>query len=161
MHQTQKGKQWFFGLKAHIGVDARTGLTHSLSTTAANVHNITETENLLHGEETFISADSGYRGAQKREELKDIKADWLIAEMPSKVRLLKKHPRINKLPIRTEYIKASIRAKVEHPLRIIKRQFGFRKVVYRGLKKNDNKLAMLFALANVFRIDQMIRAARG
>ena len=79
MHQTQKGKQWFFGLKAHIGVDARIGLTHSLSTTAANVHDITETENLLHGEEMFISADSGYRGAQKREELKDIKADWLIA----------------------------------------------------------------------------------
>lgn len=160
MHQTQKGKQWFFGLKAHIGVDARTGLTHSLSTTAANVHDITETEHLLHGEETFISGDSGYRGAQKREELKDIKADWLIAEMPGKVRLLKKHPRINKLPIRTEYIKASIRAKVEHPFRIIKRQFGFRKAVYRGLKKNDNKLAMLFTLANVFRIDQMIRAAK-
>jgi len=79
MHHTQKGKQWFFGLKAHIGVDARTGLTHSLSTTAANVHDITETENLLHGEERFISAESGYRGAQKREELKDIKADWLTA----------------------------------------------------------------------------------
>jgi IS5 family transposase len=161
MHQTQKGKQWLFGLKAHIGVDARTGLTHSLSTTAANVHDITETKNLLHGEEAFISAGSGYRGAQKREELKDIKTDWLIAEMPGKVRLLKKTPRINKIPIRTEYIKASIRAKVEHPFRIIKRQFGFRKVIYRGLAKNDNKLAMLFALANVFKIDQMIRTARG
>lgn len=115
MHQTQKGKQWFFELKAHIGVDARTWLTHSLNTTAANVNDIIETGNLLHGEETFISADSGYRGAQKREELKDIKANWLIAEISSKVCLLKKHPRINKLPIRTEYIKASIRAKVEHP----------------------------------------------
>tara|TARA_R110001606_G_scaffold389553_1_gene555748 strand:- start:5247 stop:5948 length:702 start_codon:yes stop_codon:yes gene_type:complete len=122
MYQTQKGKQWFLGLNAHIGVDARTGLTQSLSTTAANVHDITETENLLHGEETFISADSGYRGPQKREELKGIKADWLIVEMPSKVRLLKKHPRINKQPIRTEYIKASIRAKVETPFRIIMRQ---------------------------------------
>ena len=119
MHQTQKGKQWFFGLKAHIGVDARTGLTHNLSTTAANVHDITVTEHLLHGEETFISGDSGYRGAQKRRELKDIKADWLIAKMPSKVRFLKKHPRINKQPIRTEYIKVSIRAKVEPPFRII------------------------------------------
>ena len=67
MHQTQKGKQWLFGLKAHIDVDARTGPTHSLSTTAANVHDITETGKLLHGEEGFISADSGYRGAQKRE----------------------------------------------------------------------------------------------
>lgn len=70
-------------------------------------------------------------------------------------------PRINKQPIRTEYIKASIRAKVEHPFQIIKRQFGFRKAIYRGLEKNDNKLAILFSLVNVFRIDQMIRAARG
>lgn len=81
--------------------------------------------------------------------------------MPSKVRLLNKHSRINRLSIRTQHIKASIRAKVEHPFLIIKRQFSFRKVVYRGLSKNDNKLVMLFALANVFRIDQMIRAARG
>jgi IS5 family transposase len=79
MHQTQKGKQWFFGLKAHIGVDARTGLTHSVSTTAANVYDITETANLLHSEACFVSADSSYRGNQKREELKGVKADWLIA----------------------------------------------------------------------------------
>jgi IS5 family transposase len=79
MHQTQKGKQWFFGLKAHIGVDARTGLTHSVSTTAANIYDIMETANLLHGEECFVSVNSGYRGAQKREELKDVKANWLIA----------------------------------------------------------------------------------
>tara|TARA_R110001606_G_scaffold161436_2_gene305354 strand:- start:17013 stop:17288 length:276 start_codon:yes stop_codon:yes gene_type:complete len=80
---------------------------------------------------------------------------------PRKVRLLKKPTITNKQPIRTEYIKASIREKVEHPFRIIKRQFGFRKIVYRGLEKNDNKLAMMFALSNVFRVDQMIRAARG
>jgi len=85
----------------------------------------------------------------------------LIAEMPSKVREWKKHPRINKLPINTEYIKASIRAKVEHPFRILKCQFGFRKVVYKGLSKNDNKLAVLFALGNILRVDQMIRSARG
>tara|TARA_R110001606_G_scaffold161436_2_gene305344 strand:+ start:2557 stop:2844 length:288 start_codon:yes stop_codon:yes gene_type:complete len=80
--------------------------------------------------------------------------------MTSKVRPLKKHPRINMQPIRTKYIKASIKAKVEHPFRVIKRQFGFRKIIYRGLEKNDNKLAMLSALANVFRINQMIRAAK-
>ena len=112
-------------------MDARTGLTHSLSTTAANVHDITETTNLLHGEEYFVSADSGYRGAQKREELKGVKADRLIAEIPSKIRILKKHPIKNKQPSQTEYIKASIRAKVEHPFRIIKCQFGFRKVSVR------------------------------
>jgi IS5 family transposase len=112
MRQTKKGKKWFFGLKAHIGVDARTGLTHSLSTTVINVHDITETEKLLHCEENFIFADSGYRGTQKREELKSIKTDWLIAKMPSKVRTLKKYPRKNKQPIQTEYIKANIQAKV-------------------------------------------------
>jgi len=158
MHQTQKGNQWHFGMKAHIGVDARTGLTHSFTTTAANEHDLNQADQLLHGEEAFIFADAGYRGAEKRDELKDVSADWYIAEQPGKLKTLKKHPRINKVRIRTEYLKASIRAKVEHPFRIIKCQFGFVKARYRGLKKNDSKLAMLFALANVVRVDQMLRA---
>ena len=82
---------------------------------------------------------------------------WLIAERPGKVRTLKQHPRKNKTAINIEYMKASIRAKVEHPFRIIKRQFGFVKARYKGLLKNDNQLAMLFTLANLFRADQMIR----
>ena len=158
MHQTKKGNQWPFGMKAHIGVDARTGLTHSFTTTAANEHDLNQAEHLLHGEEGFIFADSGYRGADNREKLKEVEADWHIAEIPSKVKELKKHPRINKVQLKTEYLKASIRAKVEHPFRIIKCQFGFTKARYRGLMKNDSKLAMLFALANVVRVDQMLRA---
>ncbi|BBB27104.1 IS5 family transposase [Amphritea japonica] len=158
MHQTKKGNQWYFGMKAHIGVDARTGLTHSFTTTAANELDLNQAEHLLHGKEQFIFADSGYRGAEKREELKATKADWQIAEIPSKVKALKKHPRINKIPLKTEYLKASIRAKVEHPFRIIKCQFGFTKARYRGLMKNDSKLAILFALANIARVDQMMRA---
>ncbi len=158
MHQTKKGSQWYFGMKAHIGVDARTGLTHSLTTTAAHEHDLNQAGHLLHGKEKFIFADSGYRGAENRKELEEVKADWHIAEIPSKVKALKKHPRINKVPLKTEYLKASIRAKVEHPFRIIKCQFGFTKARYRGLMKNDNKLAMLFALANVVRVDQMLRA---
>lgn len=75
------------------------------------------------GEESSVSADSSYHGVEKQEETKDKKLDWLIAKMPSKVRVLKKHTRINKLPIQTEYIKASIRAKVEHPFRTLKCQF--------------------------------------
>jgi len=145
-------------MKAHIGVDARTGITHSFTTTAANEHDLNQADQLLHGEEAFIFADAGYRGAEKRDELKDVSADWYIAEQPGKLKTLKKHPRINKVRIRTEYLKASIRAKVEHPFRIIKCQFGFVKARYRGLKKNDSKLAMLFALANVVRVDQMLRA---
>ncbi|GAB0153850.1 IS5-like element ISVch5 family transposase [Marinobacterium sp. BA1] len=158
MYQTKKGNQWHFGMKAHIGVDARTGITHSFTTTAANEHDLNQADQLLHGEETFIFADAGYRGAEKRDELKDVSADWYIAEQPGTLKTLKKHPRINKVRIRTEYLKASIRAKVEHPFRIIKCQFGFVKARYRGLKKNDCKLAMLFALANVMRVDQMLRA---
>jgi IS5 family transposase len=158
MHQTKKGNQWHFGMKAHIGVDAKTGLTHSFTTTAANEHDLNQAEHLLHGEEEFIFADSGYRGAENREELETVKADWHIAEIPSKVKELKRHPRINKVPLKTEYLKASIRAKVEHPFRIIKCQFGFTKARYQGLMKNDSKLAMLFALANVVRVDLMLRA---
>ncbi|SIQ99036.1 IS5 family transposase [Marinobacterium stanieri] len=158
MHQTKKGNQWHFGLKAHIGVDARTGITHSFTTTAANEHDLNQAEHLLHGDEAFILADAGYRGAEKREELKDVSADWHIVEQPGQLETLKKHPRINKVRIRTEYLKVSLRAKVEHPFRIIKCQFGFVKARYRGLKKNDGKLAMLFALSNLVRVDQMLRA---
>lgn len=145
-------------MKAHIGVDARADITHSFTTTAANEHDLNQADQLLHGEEAFIFADAGYRGAEKRNELKHHQVDWHIAEQPGKLRALKKHPRINKVRIHTEYLKASIRAKVEHPFRIIKCQFGFVKARYRGMKKNDSKLAMLFALANDMRVDQMLRA---
>jgi len=158
MHQTKKGNQWYFGMKAHIGVDARTGLTHSFTATAANEHDLNQAKHLLHGKERFIFADSGYRGAENRKELEEIEADWHIAEIPSKVKELKKHPRINKVRLKTEYLKASIRAKVEHPFRIIICQFGFTRARYRGLMKNDGKLAMLLALANIVRVGQLLRA---
>ena len=158
MHQTKNGNQWQFGLKAHIGVDARTRLTHSLTTTSANEHDLNHAGTLLHVKESFVFADSGYRGAHKPESLKSGKSDWHVAEQPGKIRAWKKHPRINKDKIRTEYLKASIPAKVEHPFRIIKCQFGFVKARYRGLQKNDGKLAMLFTLANIVRVDQMLRA---
>ncbi|EEH96366.2 transposase insH for insertion sequence element IS5Y [Citrobacter portucalensis] len=126
-------------------------------TTAANEHDLNQLGNLLHGEEQFVSADAGYQGAPQREELAEVDVDWLIAERPGKVKTLKQHPRKNKTAINIEYMKASIRARVEHPFRIIKRQFGFVKARYKGLLKNDNQLAMLFTLANLFRVDQMIR----
>ncbi|WP_241167755.1 IS5 family transposase [Citrobacter freundii] len=134
-------------------VDAKSGLTHSLVTTAANEHDLNQPGNLLHGEEQFVSADAGYQVAPQREELAEVDVDWLIAERPGKVRTLKQHPRKNKTAINIEYMKASIRARVEHPFRIIKRQFGFVKARYKGLLKNDNQLAMLFTLANLFRAD--------
>ncbi|MCX9134874.1 IS5 family transposase [Aeromonas veronii] len=157
MHQTKKGNQWYFGMKAHIGVDAKSGLTHSLEATAANEHDLNQVGNLLHGEEAFVFADAGYQGAENREELADVKAQWAIAMRPGRLKELKKHPRKNKAVIAFERLKSSIRAKVEHPFRIIKRQFGFVKARFKGLRKNDNQLAMLFTLANLFRVDQMIR----
>ncbi len=131
MHQTKKGNQWHFGMKAHIGVDAKSGLTHSLVTTAANEHDSISWVICFMGGQ-FVSADAGYQGAPQREELAEVDVDWLIAERPGKVKTLKQHPRKNKTAINIEYMKASIRAKVEHPFRIIKRQFGFVKARYRG-----------------------------
>ena len=158
IHQTKKGNQWHFGMKAYIGVDVQTGLTHTFTTTSANEHDLNLAHNFLHGEEKYIFADSGYRGAQKREELKGTTAEWYIAEQPSKVKKFKEHPRINKVAIKIEYLKASVRAFVEHPFRIIKCQFGFRKTRYRGIAKNDNKLAVLFALSNIYRLSQLLKS---
>ncbi len=101
------------------------GLTHSRVTTAANEHDLIQLGNLLHGEELFVSADAGYEGARQRVELAEVDVDWLFDELPVKVKTLKQHPRKNKTAINIEYMKASIRAKVEQPFRIIKRQFGF------------------------------------
>jgi IS5 family transposase len=102
MHQTKKGNQWYFGMKAHIGVDAKSGLTHSLGTTAANEHDLNQVGNLLHGKEAFVFADAGYQGAEKREELAEVEAEWAIAMRPGKLKELKKHPRKNKAVIAFE-----------------------------------------------------------
>jgi transposase, IS5 family len=149
MHQTKKGNQWYFGMKAHIGVDAESGSIHSLETTPANDHDITQTGNLLHGEEKDAFGDSGYRGVEKREELKASKTQWHIAMMNSKRKKLGDSP-LGQALEKLEKLKASIRSKVEHPFRIIKRQFGFTKVHYKGMAKNDNHLQTMFALANLY-----------
>ena len=157
MHQTKKGNQWYFAMKAHIGVDAKSGLTHSLETTPANKHDLNQVGNLRHGKDEFIFAEAGYQGAENREELADVKAEWAIAMRLGKLKELTKHPRKNKAVIAFEKLKSSIPAKVEHPFRLIKRQFGFVKAWNKGLRKNDNQMAMLFTLANLFRVEQMIR----
>ena len=146
MHQTKKGNQWFFGMKAHIGVDAQTGLVHSIEGTAANVHDITQTESLLHGSETEVFADAGYCGIEKR---LPVKVNWHIAMRPGKRRMLTEL-QSDQIRERIEQLKASVRSKVEHPFRVIKRQFGFTKVRYRGLAKNTAQLHTLFALSNLW-----------
>lgn len=149
MHQTKKGNQWFFGMKAHIGVDDASGLVHHVECTAANVADVTQVYKLLHGREDTVCGDSGYTGAEKREELQDVDAGFLIAEKPSKLRAMK-NERERRYAERWERYKASLRAKVEHPFRVIKRQFGYTKVRYRGLAKNAAQVLTLFALSNLW-----------
>ena len=154
MHQTKKGNQWHFGMKAHIGVDADSGLVHTVTTTPANAHDVTQARALLHGQEEVVFADSGYRGVEKRQEIQDKHAgvDWEIAMMPGKRKALDKTKASQALTDRIEKIKASIRAKVEHPFRVIKCQFGHRKTRYRGLAKNTSQLLVMFALSNLWMV---------
>lgn len=148
MHQVKKGNQWYFGMKAHIGVDAASGLVHSLTGTAANQADITQTHHLLHGDEKDVFADAGYTGVAKRDECQGVEATWHVAEKRGKVKKLKDGPR-KALVERLENVKAQIRAKVEHPFHVVKNLFKHRKVRYRGLLKNTAQLYTLFALANL------------
>lgn len=150
MHQTKKGNQWHFGMKAHIGVDAESGLVHTVVGTAANVNDVTQASALVHGEESDVFADAGYQGVSKREEVQGIQANWHVAMRPGKRRALDKNSPMGAVLEKLEHLKASIRAKVEHPFRVIKRQFGFARVKYRGLAKNTANLMTLFALSNLW-----------
>jgi IS5 family transposase len=149
MHQTKKGNQWYFGMKVHIGVDKDNGLIHSIETTSANVHDLTPAAELLHGEETVVYADSGYQGIEKREEMQGKAVGFRVAMRPGKRRALPDTPE-GRLDDLIETAKAHIRAKGEHPFRVIKRQFGFQKTRFRGMLKNSCKVNVLAALANLF-----------
>jgi IS5 family transposase len=148
MHQTKKGNQWHFGMKAHIGVDADSGITHTLITTPANVADITQAHGLLHGEEATAFGDAGYQGVTKREENQDTSVRWHVALRPGKRRVLRNTPR-GRLLEQIEQAKASIRAKVEHPFHVVKNLFAHRKARYRGLVKNTAQLFTLFGMANL------------
>ena len=150
MHQTKKGNQWYFGMKAHIGADAESGLVHTVVGTAANIHDVTQGNALLHGDESDAFGDAGYQGAAKREDAGP--AQWHVAMRPGKRRALERSNQVDALVDEIERIKAGIRAKVEHPFRVIKRQFGFTKVRYRGLLKNTAQLTTLFALSNLWMV---------
>jgi len=149
MHQTCKGKQWHFGMKVHIGVDSESGLIHAVETTAANVHDLTPAAELLHGEETVVYTDAGYQGIEKRPEMQGRGIGFRVAMRPGKRRVLPDTPEgwVDDL---VETAKAHIRAKVEHPFRVIKRQFGFQKTRLRGMLKNRCKVNVLAALSNLF-----------
>ena len=152
MHQTKKGNHWHHGMKAHIGADADSGLVHAVVGTAANVNDVTQAHALVHGNEADVYADAGYQGVAKREEGRDIEVNWHVAMRPGKRRALDKQSPLGSTLDKIEQLKASIRAKVEHPFRVIKRQFGHTKVRYRGLKKNTAQLFTLFMLSNLWMV---------
>ncbi len=160
MKQSKKGQQWYFGMKAHIGVDADSGLVHTVRGTAGSVNDVVEANALLHGEETDAFGDAGYRGAAKRPDAKP-EVQWHIAMRPGQRRALDKGNPQGALAEQIERIKASIRAKVEHPFRVIKRQFGHVKVRYRGLAKNTAQLHTLFALSNLWMARRQLMGALG
>jgi transposase, IS5 family len=147
MHQTKKGNQWHFGMKAHIGVDADSGLVHTVTTTPANEADVEEVEFLLHGKEQVVHADAGYAGAQTRVNRKALR--WEIAAKRGRIKAMKEG-RAKRAIEKLERRKASIRARVEHPFRVIKRQFGLMKVRFRGLAKNTAHVITLFALSNLW-----------
>lgn len=150
MHQTKKGNQWYFGMKAHIGADRDSKLVHTVVVTAANVADITKTAELLHGAERQVHADAGYTGVEKRAEIvaMERKIEWQIAGKRGAVKAMAEGAEKEAIQA-VEKAKASVRAFVEHPFHIVKNLFRHRKVRYRGLAKNGHQLYILFGLANV------------
>jgi IS5 family transposase len=147
MHQTKKGNQWHFGMKAHIGVDVASGLVHTVVGTAANEADINQMAAVLHGAEEDVFADAGYTGADKRPEHEDRDVCWNIAIKRSIIKALPKGLRDLAEPV--ERALAQVRAWVEHPFHIVKNLFRHKKLRYRGLAKNTAQLHTLFALANL------------
>jgi IS5 family transposase len=159
MKQSKKGNQWFFGMKAHIGVDAASGLTHTVRGTAGSVNDVVVANELLHGKERDVFADAGYQGAHKRPGARK-RVRWHVAMRPGKRKALDPSKSLDAIADKIEQLKASVRAKVEHPFRVVKRQFGHVKVRYRGLAKNTAQLHTLFALANLWQVRRQLMEAR-
>jgi IS5 family transposase len=158
MHQTKKGNAWFFGMKAHIGADVDSGLTHTVVTTAANEADVTQVDQLLHGRELTAYGDAGYIGAEAHDRRKNI--EWVIAKRRSAVeRIANGRERVKAM--RAERRKAQVRAFVEHPFRIIKCVFGYRKVRFKGLAKNTAQVLTLFALTNLYMARRQLTPSAG
>jgi IS5 family transposase len=152
MHQAKKGNQWHFGMNAHAGVDAGTGYIHGVTATAANAHDITEAYKLIREDDEVVYGDAGYTGIEKREEIKSdlqrSKIEYRTNKRPGKAR---KMPEgfAQDFEREREGRKSSVRAKVEHAFLLIKRTFGYRKTVYRGIARNLHRLHILFCSANL------------
>ena len=156
MHQTKKGNEWHFGMKVHTGVDAESGLVHSVHATAANESDVAHTHEVVHGQETAVHADAGYTGVDKRAEITQAQAQglirddltWYVAAKRGTVKALPEGV-FKDLTVALERKKAQLRSRVEHPYHVLKNLFGYRKVSYRGLAKNAARLFTQFALVNL------------
>jgi IS5 family transposase len=146
MHQTRKGKQWYFGMKVHVGVDRRTKLIHSTVVTAANAADSSVLPDLLHGDETAVWGDQAYRG----------QSEAIAKVAPRAKDLTNRRYRhrgvVDEIERARNRVKSKVRSRVEHAIGVIKRVFGFAKVRYRGLRKNANQVFVLAALANLFMV---------
>jgi len=152
MSSTRKGNDWYFGMKAHIGVDAESGAVHSLDTSTAKVHDSQVWDALLHGDETSVWADKGYVSAEREAAFSKGGKVWGV------MRKAEKGSDLHPTDARINRIIAMVRARVEHPFRVIKRQFGHVKTRYRGLAKNRAQLFTLFALGNLFLVRRRLMA---
>lgn len=159
MHQTKKGNDWFFGMKAHIGADAASGLVHSVTTTSANESDVGQIENLLHGKEERVYGDAGYIGAQAYVANAD-RIEWKINRRRSEVAKIKR-ARERERAMRAERKKSQVRARVEHPFRIMKCVFGYVKVRFKGLAKNTSQIVTLFALSNLYQVRKLLMPTAG
>jgi IS5 family transposase len=155
MHQTKKGNQWYFGMKAHFGVDSRTKLIHAAVATPANVADSTVLPDLLHGNETRVWGDQAYRGQRA-----------VIRESAPKARdftnrRYRHRGVVDEVERAKNRTKSKVRARVEHVIGVIKRVFCFAKVRYRGLKKNTHRLLVTCALANLFTVRRQLLRCQG
>lgn len=153
MSSTKKGNAWHFGMKAHIGVDAKSGLVHSVRTTSAREADVTVMTQLLHGEEQYIAGDSAYGTIDCKQQCRQAGVVYLIADRPAR------HVTLSGKQCRTNQNKPRVRAKVEFPFRIIKQLWGHARLRYRGLAKNTDRLHFLFALSNLFQVRRALLAA--
>ena len=152
MHQTKKGNEWYFGMKVHVGADAGSGYVHTITDTPANMHDVSETADLIREDDEIVHGDSGYLGAASQPAIKDDEKksgiEFRVNKRPSSLKMTDNFKGYN-WDKKMEHEKSAVRCKVEHPFLIVKKQMGYAKVVYRGLAKNMNRFHILFASANL------------
>jgi IS5 family transposase len=153
MSQSKKGNQWYFGMKAHIGVDARSGLVHTAGVTTGKVHDAKAMDNLIREDDRAVFADKGYVNEKKKQAARRAGVYWAVKEKP------KARRRLSSSQLKRNRRHGAIRAKVEHVFRVLKCQFGYRKVRYRGIEKNGAQVFALLALANLFLARRRLRCA--